>query len=114
MLPLHFRLDKLRRGQNMARMARPIRIEQAGGWYHVTARGNERRPIYRDNRDGRHFCALLGETVSRFQVRLPAPEEVRPIRFLDLNQFQDVRWAFEGGWNPWAAAAKPIEKQVSS
>ena len=53
-------------------MARPIRIEQAGGWYHVTARGNERRPIYRDNRDRRHFCALLAETVARFQVRLHA------------------------------------------
>ena len=34
-------------------MARPIRIEQAGGWYHLTARGNELRPIYRDPRDRR-------------------------------------------------------------
>jgi len=48
-------------------MARPLRIERAGGWYHVTGRGNERRPIFRDNRDRQHFCELLAEWVSRFQ-----------------------------------------------
>ena len=53
-------------------MARPLRIERAGGWYHVTGRGNERRPIFRDNRDRQHFCELLAEWVSRFQVRLHA------------------------------------------
>jgi putative transposase len=51
-------------------MARPIRIERAGGWYHITARGNERRPIYRDHRDRQHFCELLGEMVPRFHLRL--------------------------------------------
>ena len=51
-------------------MARPLRIERASGWYHVTARGNERRRIYRDERDRGRFCELLGEMVSRFQVRL--------------------------------------------
>jgi REP element-mobilizing transposase RayT len=53
-------------------MARPLRIERAGGWYHVTARGNERRAIYRDDRDRMHFCELLGEMVGRFRVRLHA------------------------------------------
>src|SRR5439155_13731412 len=51
-------------------MARPLRIERPGGWYHLTARGNERRPIFRDARDRKHFCQLLTEVVSRFQVRL--------------------------------------------
>ena len=51
-------------------MARPIRIEQAGGWYHITARGNERKAIYRDDRDRQHFCELLAEMVSRYGVRL--------------------------------------------
>ena len=32
-------------------MARPLRIERAGAWFHVTARGNERRAIYRQRRD---------------------------------------------------------------
>ena len=55
---------------SVRRMARPLRIERAGGWYHVTGRGNERRAIYRDNRDRRHFCELLAEMVARYRVRL--------------------------------------------
>ncbi len=53
-------------------MARPLRIERAGGWYHVTARGNERREIYRDDRDRRHFIALVEEMVGRFRLRVHA------------------------------------------
>src|ERR1044071_7225824 len=51
-------------------MARPLRIEKAGGWYHVTARGNERKSIYRDDQDREHFLELLQEVVLRFRVRL--------------------------------------------
>jgi putative transposase len=53
-------------------MARPLRIERPGAWYHVTARGNERRPIYRDDRDRRHFCEVLAEAVDRFHLALHA------------------------------------------
>jgi REP element-mobilizing transposase RayT len=53
-------------------MARPIRIERPGAWYHVTARGNERRWIYRDDSDRRHFCQLLGEAVGAFGWNLHA------------------------------------------
>jgi REP element-mobilizing transposase RayT len=51
-------------------MARPLRIERAGGWYHVSARGNERQKIYREDRDRWHFLELLEETVQRFRLRL--------------------------------------------
>ena len=51
-------------------MARPLRIEREGGWYHVTSRGNERKAIYRDDRDRQHFLDLLAEVVARFRVRL--------------------------------------------
>ncbi len=51
-------------------MARPLRIEKAGGWYHVTARGNKRKRIYRDDRDRQHFLELIEEMVLRFRVRL--------------------------------------------
>ena len=47
-------------------MARPLRIEMAGGRYHLTARGNERRNIFRDDRDRRHFLELLSELPGRF------------------------------------------------
>jgi hypothetical protein len=32
-------------------MARPLRIEYPGAYYHVTSRGNERKAIFRDDRD---------------------------------------------------------------
>ena len=51
-------------------MARPLRIEYPGGWYHVTARGNERRAIFRDDRDRAHFLALLENMVGRFALLL--------------------------------------------
>lgn len=53
-------------------MARPLRIERAGGWYHITNRGNDRRAVFLDDRDRTHFCELLEEMVFRFQVRLHA------------------------------------------
>lgn len=53
-------------------MARPLRIEQPGGWYHCTARGNEQRPIFREDRDRQHFCERLAETVERFRLVLHA------------------------------------------
>lgn len=53
-------------------MARPLRIQKSGAWYHVTARGNERRPIYRDQRDRKHFCELLAELVERYRWMLLA------------------------------------------
>lgn len=47
-------------------MARALCIERAGGRYHVTTRGNERKPIYRTDADRAHFLELLGEAVERF------------------------------------------------
>ena len=51
-------------------MARPLRIEKLGGWYHVTARGNERKAIFRDDADRRHFLEIVAEMVPRFRLRL--------------------------------------------
>ena len=56
----------------LGRMARPLRIERLGAWYHLTGRGNERRAIFRSDRDREHFCELLAEMVERFRVRLHA------------------------------------------
>lgn len=51
-------------------MARPQRIEYEGAVYHVTARGNERRAIFRDDADHERFLRVLGESVERFETRL--------------------------------------------
>jgi REP element-mobilizing transposase RayT len=53
-------------------MARPIRIEVAGGWYHVTARGNEQRRIFADDKDRLHLVELLEEQTQRFGLLLHA------------------------------------------
>jgi putative transposase len=53
-------------------MARPIRIEFSGAVYHVMARGNDRRSIYRDDQDRQTFLATLAEMVQRFGVKVHA------------------------------------------
>ena len=53
-------------------MARPLRIERVGGRYHVTARGNERKAIYRDDRDRGHFLELLSELIALYRVKVHA------------------------------------------
>src|SRR5438046_717770 len=45
----HYTIDRCGDLGSVAGMARPLRIERAGGWYHITGRGNERRLIYRDD-----------------------------------------------------------------
>ena len=44
-------------------MARALRVEYAGAVYHVMARGHEKSPIFRDERDRNRFLQLLGSTV---------------------------------------------------
>ena len=44
----------------------PLRIEYAGALYHVTSRGNERKPIYRDEADFHLFLDVLADACDRF------------------------------------------------
>ena len=53
-------------------MARPSRIEIAGGRYHVAARGNERREIVRVDADRGLFLGLLSELPERFGALIHA------------------------------------------
>jgi REP element-mobilizing transposase RayT len=57
---------------NLLSMARPLRIVHPRAWYHITARGNERRDIFIDDPDRRHFLELLAETAERFGVTFHA------------------------------------------
>ena len=47
-------------------MSRPLRIEYPGAVYHVTSRGDARRPIFADDTDRRLFLNVLASMVSRF------------------------------------------------
>ncbi len=47
-------------------MSRPLRIEFPGALYHLTARGNERKPIVADDFDRERWMATLARVVERF------------------------------------------------
>jgi REP element-mobilizing transposase RayT len=44
-------------------------MERAGAWHQVTARGSERRAIFRDERARARFCQWPGETARVFRWR---------------------------------------------
>ncbi len=51
-------------------MARPLRLELAGGLYHVTSRGDRRENIYDNDDDDREkWLEILGNTCRRFNWR---------------------------------------------
>ena len=53
-------------------MSRPLRLEFAGALYHVTARGNAREDIFRDDGDRATFLDLLGREIAQQRWRLYA------------------------------------------
>jgi putative transposase len=53
-------------------MARPLRLELAGGLYHVTSRGDRQEDIYTDDADREKWLEILGSVCSRFNWRCHA------------------------------------------
>jgi len=53
-------------------MSRPLRIEWEGGFYHITARGNEKRPIFRIERDFLRFIGCFERIYERYGVVIHA------------------------------------------
>ncbi len=49
-------------------MARPLRIEYEGAFYHVIARGNESKEIFKDNHDREKFLDYLKQQVMKYGV----------------------------------------------
>ena len=47
-------------------MARPLRIEFPGAVYHITSRGNERKAIFRDDKDRKMFLDTLKDVTLRY------------------------------------------------
>lgn len=47
-------------------MARQLRIEYDGAVYHITSRGNNRKPIYKDDEDRRIFLETLQKTNEKY------------------------------------------------
>lgn len=53
-------------------MARPLRIEYAGAWYHITCRGNERRAIFTDDKDRSRFLEILSRSIELYGIEVHA------------------------------------------
>ncbi len=47
-------------------MARPLRIEYPGAVYHVTSRGNRKKPIFKDDQDRENFLNTLQHVNKRY------------------------------------------------
>lgn len=50
-------------------MARPLRLDVSGGFYHVMSRGNERSNIFIDDEDRRRFFKIFLSSTERYAVR---------------------------------------------
>ncbi len=53
-------------------MARPLRIAFAGAFYHVTARGNERKAVFKSNQDRQKFLEYLEIAAQRYSAVIHA------------------------------------------
>ncbi|HVR34214.1 MAG TPA: transposase, partial [Methylomirabilota bacterium] len=53
-------------------MARPLRIDVAGAWYHVMHRGHRGGILFGDDRDRRRFLGLVAELPERFALEVHA------------------------------------------
>ena len=53
-------------------MARPLRIEIAGAWYHVMNRGHRAGALFLDEADRRRFLGALAELPERFGLEVHA------------------------------------------
>jgi len=53
-------------------MARPLRLEAEGAVYHVIARGNERKAVFRNDRDRERYLELLARYRRRFGFKVLA------------------------------------------
>ncbi len=51
-------------------MARPLRIEFPGAWYHFTCRGNERNRIFKDDADRKEFLSILSDSLEKYATQL--------------------------------------------
>ena len=53
-------------------MGRPLRIEYPDAFYHITARGNERKNIFRSNRDRERFLGYFESASERYKAIIHA------------------------------------------
>ncbi len=53
-------------------MARPLRIQYPGAFYHVASRGNERKKVFKSQRDREKFLEYLESSTQRYDAVIHA------------------------------------------
>lgn len=78
-------------------MARPLRLDYPDTYYHVLSRGNEKREIYRDEKDYLRFLEGMGKMAGRFQLEIHAYVLMSNhyhflLRTQDANLSRAIQW----------------------
>ena len=78
-------------------MARYIRLDYPGTFYHVLSRGNEKREIFHDHRDCARFLDTVDEMVERFKLEVHAFVLMRNhyhllVRTREANLSRAIQW----------------------
>ena len=78
-------------------MTRPLRVDVADRWYHVTSRGIERQAIFANEAEHLHFLELLPEMSDRFRVPVHAHVELTNhyhliVQTPDANLSRAIQW----------------------
>jgi len=79
-------------------MARPLRIAFPGAFYHVTARGNERKTVFKRKRDRERFLEYLETASERYHAVIHAyclmdnHIHLHPVRAKMVEQPEQYEW----------------------
>ena len=60
----------LRDADRYFQMARPIRIEFPGAFYHVINRGNAGTDVFKSDRDREKFLEYVGKAAKRYEIKV--------------------------------------------
>jgi putative transposase len=80
-------------------MARPLRIEYPGAWYHVSCRGNEKRDIFRDDAGRDQFLGILSANLKLYRIELHSYVLVQTHFHLLLMTAEANLWKFMPRFN---------------
>ena len=70
-------------------MARPLRVQYEGAFYHVMNRGNIRQPIFRSSEHYKVFINLLVESIVLWEIKIHS-FSLLPNHFFGGIEFAEV------------------------
>ena len=84
-------------------MARKLRVEFAGAFYHVIARGNQRRKIFGDDQDRLYYLERLEQYRKRYRFKI----------YAYVLMSNHVHWLIETGKTPLSKILQGLKPTTS-